>query len=146
MIKRVGAALLLSTLSGHAVLAADGESLFNGSCALCHQKGGAGSIGLAPPLTDKPLWNRLGGRAPTYLAGVMLAGMSGTIEVLGTKYSALVMPPQSQMTDDELAAIGNYVLSTLNDCRAELLTSAVATLRSAPLSHAKLRELRSAGN
>lgn len=124
-------------------LAADGEALFNESCAACHQRGGTGSVGLAPPLVDRALWDRLGGAAPGYIQGVMLAGLSGSIEVAGQQYVGLVMPPQSRMTDDELAAIGIYVLSKLNAIRNPALTAAtVAALRSAPPTHAALREMR----
>ena len=126
-----------------AALAADGEALFNESCAACHQRGGAGSVGLAPPLVDRVLWDRLGRAAPEYLQGVMLAGLSGSIEVDGQRYAGLVMPPQSRMTDDELVAIGRYVLSTLNAMKNPTLTAAtVAALRSAPPTHAALREMR----
>jgi mono/diheme cytochrome c family protein len=126
-----------------AALAADGEALFNGSCAACHQRGGVGSVGLAPPLVDRGLWDRLGSIAPEYIQGVMLAGLSGSIEVAGQRYVGLVMPPQARMTDDELAAIGIYVLSTLNAMRNPTLTAAtVAALRAAPPTHAVLREMR----
>jgi len=136
--------LLLASLSiAPAALAADGEALFNGSCAACHQRGGIGSMGLAPPLVDRVLWDRLGGAAPDYIQGVMLAGLSGSIEVDGQQYAGLVMPPQAQMTDDELAAIGIYVLSTLNAVRNPPLTAAtLAALRLAPPTHAALREMR----
>jgi mono/diheme cytochrome c family protein len=126
-----------------AALAADGEALFNASCAACHQRGGIGSVGLAPPLVDRALWDRLGGAAPDYIQGVMLAGFSGSIEVAGQQYIGLVMPPQARMTDDELAAIGIYILSTLNAIRNPTLTAAtVAALRLAPPTHAALREMR----
>jgi mono/diheme cytochrome c family protein len=126
-----------------AALAADGEALFKGSCAPCHQAGGTGSPGLAPPLVNKALWNGLGSAAPDYLQGVMLAGVSGSIEVGGQRYVGLVMPPQARMTDDELAAIGIYVLSTLNAVRSPALTAAtVAAVRAVPPTHAALREMR----
>jgi mono/diheme cytochrome c family protein len=135
--------VVASLFIASAALAADGEALFNGSCAACHQRGGIGSVGLAPPLVDRALWERLGSAAPGYIQGVMLAGFSGSIEVAGQQYVGLVMPPQARMTDDELAAIGVYVLSTLNAVRNPALTEAtVAALRAAPPTHAALREMR----
>lgn len=145
MIKVVSAAALLAAILSTSVLAADGKTLFANSCALCHQVGGVGAPGLAPPLADKALWDRLGEKAPAYIAGVMLAGFSGTIEVAGVTYSGLIMPPQDQMTDEELAAIGNYVLATLNKSGQQVLAPDVAKRRSAPLSHAQLRALRRTG-
>src|SRR5580704_15757555 len=94
--------------------AADGQSLFNDSCALCHQKGGTGSPGFAPPLANRTLFSRLGNNADLYITGVMLGGMSGVLEVDGTSYKGLIMPSQARMTDEELAAIGTYVLRELN--------------------------------
>src|SRR5271170_5723078 len=142
-------AVVLLTLSlplATGALAADGQALFNGTCAACHQPGGVGSPGLAPPLADLPLWKRLGASAGTYLQGVMLTGMSGSIEVEGQTYVGLIMPPQERMTNEELAAIGNYVLGTLNGLQSPGLTEAsVAQVRAAPPTHATLREIRKTG-
>jgi mono/diheme cytochrome c family protein len=137
-------ALSLPFAAGASV--ADGQALFNGTCAACHQPGGTGSPGLAPPLADLPLWKRLGASAGTYLQGVMLAGMSGSIEVEGQVYVGLIMPPQERMTNEELAAIGNYILGTLNGLPSPALTEAsVAQVRAAPPAHAILREIRKVG-
>jgi len=138
----VAATLIAAAPSGRAAAAVDGAPLFNQSCALCHQAGGVGSPGLAPPLIDAQLWGRLGARASEYVAGVMLVGFSGTIEVGGTTFTGLVMPPQDRMSDEELAAIGSYVLSTLNGVHVELMAAEVAKLRAAPPTHAQLRALR----
>jgi mono/diheme cytochrome c family protein len=138
--------LLVSVVIASSALAADGETLFNGCCAACHQRGGVGSPGLAPPLADKALWNLLGTSAAVYLQGVMLAGMSGNLEVDGQRYSGLVMPPQGRVSDEELAAIGNYVLGTLNAVPNPGVTAAtVARTRSTPPTHAALRAIRNTG-
>jgi mono/diheme cytochrome c family protein len=123
-------------------LAADGKALFNDTCVLCHQPGGVGSPGLAPPIADKSLFSRLGDRAARYIAGVMLAGMSGPLEIDGVQYTGLNMPSQARMSDEELAAIGNYVLSELNGLGTQLTPANVAEIRAAPLNHAALRQLR----
>lgn len=122
--------------------AADGQSLFNDTCALCHQPGGVGSPGLAPPIADKALFTRLGDKSSVYLVGVMLAGMSGTLEIDGVQYTGLNMPSQARLSDDELASIGAYVLSELNGSAAQVTAAQVAELRAAPLSHSALRQLR----
>jgi mono/diheme cytochrome c family protein len=145
-VKAILAGGFLSMVVSSATPAADGEALFNSVCALCHQAGGTGSPGLAPALVDRALWDRLGAWAPIYIADVMLGGLSGPIEASGTTYTGLIMPPQIQLSDEELAAIGTYVLSQLNNTHQQLNASAVAEIRAAgPPSHTKLRELRRAG-
>jgi mono/diheme cytochrome c family protein len=137
--------IMMPTLMVSSAFATDAETLFNDNCAVCHQRGGVGSPGLAPPLVDKGLWDKLGAEAPAYIAGVMLAGLSGPIEVAGQQYSGLVMPPQDRMNDDELAAIGTYVLSKLNNSGERLVATSLAEVRSAPPTHARLREMRRKG-
>lgn len=122
--------------------AADGKTLFNDTCGLCHQPGGVGSPGLAPPIADRVLFARLGDSAARYVAGVMLAGMSGTLEIDGVQYTGLNMPSQGRMSDEELAVIGNYVLSEINGSAAALTPAMVAEIRAAPLNHAALRQIR----
>jgi mono/diheme cytochrome c family protein len=142
--KILAAVAMLQTLLSSTALALDGEALFNDTCAACHQRGGIGSPGLAPPLADESLWERLGDAGPAYIVGVMLSGLSGSIDVNGEKYSGLVMPPQDRMSDDELAAIGSYVLSMLNKSSAKLIAATVAGARTAPPTHAELRSIRRA--
>ena len=122
--------------------AADGAALFNENCAACHQPGGVGEPGLAPPLVDAALWQGLGDAAPAYLGGVMLGGLSGTIEAGGQSYFGLVMPPQDWLSDAELAAIGDYVLAELNGRPAGLEEAELAAIRGAVPSHKALRDLR----
>jgi mono/diheme cytochrome c family protein len=126
--------------------AADGQALFNENCAMCHQPGGVGSPGLAPPLKDKVLWDQLGHDATQYIVGVMLGGLSGSLEVDGVPYEGLIMPSQGRMTDEELSAIANYVLVTLNSSGEKVSPGTVADLRANPPTHAKLRALRKTKN
>ena len=49
----------------------------------CHQLGGVGSPGVAPPLVDGELWGALGDKAERYFAGVLIGGLSGTIAADG---------------------------------------------------------------
>jgi mono/diheme cytochrome c family protein len=144
MNRRLGLLCLAFMVKSSSSGAADGQALFNENCAPCHQSGGIGSPGLAPPLADRALWDHLSTDAPRYLAGVMLAGLSGSIEVDGVKYTGLVMPSQARITDEDLSTIGTYVLSALNGSVEKLSTAAVAECRAAPPTHATLRELRKA--
>lgn len=138
------AAVLLLAASGPAA-AADGEAIFNDVCSACHQPGGVGQPGLAPPLVDAPLWSTLGDKAPDYVVGVVLAGLTGTIEAAGQSYIGLVMPTHDFMSDGEIAAVTNYVLQDLNQVGAPIDAAAVAAARGAVPSHKQLRDMRKVG-
>ena len=133
---------MLALLGAMPTWAKDGAQLFGQSCGLCHQPSGLGAPGLAPPLVEKALWESLGTKAVSYITGVMLTGLSGSLKAGDSVYSGLVMPPQDRMTDDELAAIGSYVLGTLNDSQARVFAIDVARVRSNPPTHADLRAMR----
>lgn len=135
--------VLLLALSGAPVWADDaGEQLFVDTCSGCHQLGGIGQPGLAPPLVDKPLWDGLGDRGPDYLAGIMVGGLTGTITAGGQKFIGLAMPPHDWMSDEEMLAVAAYVLQDLNGLSVELTPEVIVATRAAPPSHADLRALR----
>lgn len=107
------AALVLLLLAASPAAAAEGEDLFLGTCAACHQEGGEGVPGVYPPLAD-----RIGRfvRVPEgrrYLARVVMHGLFGPIEVEDRAYAGL-MPPLPQLGDDEVAAVLNYTLTELS--------------------------------
>lgn len=119
-------------------VAADGKAVFETVCAACHQEGGVGAPGLAPPLVDPALWSRLGDEAGTYVTGVLVAGLSGRIEAGGQTYVGVAMPSQEALSDEELVAVATYVLHDLN----HLDVAIPAPPRTEPPSHKALRTLR----
>lgn len=133
--------ILLLAAVAPAAHAQDGKALFDSVCAACHQAGGVGNPGIAPPLNDAAFWQRLGDKSPGYVAGVMTAGLSGMIQSGGQVYAGLVMPPQA-LTDEELAAVGTYLLGTLNQTGQAIDTGLIAKTRAAPPSHSALQKLR----
>lgn len=137
--------IALAALTASPALSEDGKAVFEQVCAACHQAGGVGAPGLAPPLVDPALWSRLGDKAPRYLAGVLLGGLSGTIEAGGEKYIGLVMPPQDGLDDAALAAVGSYVLKDLAGTGHALTPALLAEVRAAVPSHGALRTLRKGG-
>jgi len=139
------AALALGAAASAGSAHADGAALFAETCAACHGEAGVGVPGLAPPLARPAFWAGLGDKAPTYLAGVMAAGLSGKLTVDGQLYIGLVMPPQSAVDPAALAEIGTYVLTTLGGTSGALSAEAVATARATPPAVADLRALRSEG-
>jgi mono/diheme cytochrome c family protein len=90
-----------------------GRELFDRICAPCHQQDGSGVPGVYPPLAD-----RIGrfatvpeGRA--YLARLLFYGMFGPIRVEDRPYNGL-MPPAPALSDAEVAAVLNYMLTELS--------------------------------
>jgi nitrite reductase (NO-forming) len=84
-----------------------GEVLFKGTCSACHQESGAGLPNVFPPLarSDYLLADRK--RA----IGITLNGLTGPVTVNGTTYDS-VMPPMSQLNDDEIANILTFALNS----------------------------------
>lgn len=143
MMQRTLPVLLLPALLGAPAMADDtGRALFEDNCSGCHQLGGTGQPGLAPPLIDDTLWFGLGSRSPDYLAGVLMGGLTGTIVAGGERFIGLAMPPQDWMSDEELAAVADYVLDDLNGLDLDMPLDLLAATRQAPPSHAELRAIR----
>jgi nitrite reductase (NO-forming) len=81
-----------------------GEALFTGTCSVCHQPSGQGIEGVFPPLAGSDLL----ATTPKRAIGIALNGLSGAVTVNGKTYNS-VMPPMSQLNDDEIANILTYV-------------------------------------
>lgn len=138
------AALCATATPGLAL--ADGATLFSETCAACHGEGGVGTPGLAPPLNLADFWAGLGDKAPAYVAGVLMSGLTGKITAGGMDYIGLAMPAQVHLTDAEAAEVGTFVLATLGGQAAQAVTpEAIAADRAAPPTHADLRALRKGG-
>jgi len=81
-----------------------GEVHFNGTCSVCHQANGQGIEGVFPPLAGSDLL----AATPKRAISIALNGLSGPLTVNGKTYNS-VMPPMSQLNDDEIANILTYV-------------------------------------
>ena len=89
------------------------QNSFNTRCATCHQQNARGLPGIYPPLADS-LGNELRSKhGRLYLIHVVLNGMAGSIEINGTTYAGL-MPEFASLSDDEIAATLNQVLTKFN--------------------------------
>jgi nitrite reductase (NO-forming) len=84
-----------------------GEVLFKGTCSACHQDRGQGIDGVFPPLakSDYLLADK------TRAIGIVLNGLNGPVTVNGKSYNS-VMPPMSQLNDDEVANILTFTLNS----------------------------------
>jgi len=104
-----------------------GEQLFTGTCSVCHQANGAGIPGVFPPLAKSD-----------YLAadshrtiGIPLRGLTGKVTVNGTEYNS-VMPPMSQLNDDEVANILTFVLNSWGNPGGRVSADDVKQVRAQP--------------
>ena len=105
-----------------------GQALFTGTCSTCHQPNGEGMAGVFPPLAKSDLI----AANPKRIADILLHGLAGPVTVNGKDYNS-VMPPMSQLTDDEVANIGTYVLNSWDNPGGRISKAEVAQRRaSAP--------------
>lgn len=103
----------------------NGEALYQKNCGACHQVGGTGVPGAFPPLDGSPY---VIGDNVERMAAIMVYGLMGPIEVLGTTYNS-AMAPLGSLKDDELAAIATYVRSAWSNSAAPVDASVFASVR-----------------
>jgi mono/diheme cytochrome c family protein/glucose/arabinose dehydrogenase len=81
-----------------------GKDLYTRTCAACHQPGGLGQAGLAPPLVDSEWVLGSDKRLPR----IIMQGIEGPISVAGTQWN-LEMPALPQFSDEEIANVLTYI-------------------------------------
>ncbi|TAK39929.1 MAG: nitrite reductase, copper-containing [Lysobacteraceae bacterium] len=104
-----------------------GEALFAGTCSTCHQANGQGLEGVFPPLAGSD-WIKAD---PKRVPNVVLHGLTGPVTVNGKEYNS-VMPPMSQLTDDEVANISTYVLNSWGNPGGKITKEEAAAIRKGP--------------
>jgi nitrite reductase (NO-forming) len=105
-IASAASALEKGTLDVKTQIAA-GESLFKGTCSVCHQPTGLGLPSVFPPLAKSDFLMSNKQRS----IEIVLKGLTGPVTVNGKQFNS-VMPPMSQLRDDEIANILTYVRNT----------------------------------
>ncbi|SIT41077.1 Cytochrome c class I [Paraburkholderia piptadeniae] len=90
-----------------------GKSMFDAQCAVCHQAGGKGQDGLAPPLTEYPGKYSTTAQGRAQLTSTVVHGMFGEIQVRDKSYN-FKMPSFASASDEDLAQVLNYVVFDLN--------------------------------
>ena len=108
-----------------------GKQLFTGTCSVCHQANGEGMPGVFPPLAKSDYIAALLKQDKNRLIGIPLHGLSGKITVNGKEYDS-VMPPMSQLTDDEVANILTYVSNSWGNFDGRISKEDVARVRAQP--------------
>ena len=101
-----------------------GEALFSGTCSVCHQANGQGMEGVFPPLAGSDFLMHDLRRA----VAIALNGLSGPVTVNGKAYTS-VMPPMSQLNDDEIANILTFVTNSWGNSGGKVTATEVREVR-----------------
>lgn len=101
-----------------------GGVLFAGTCSTCHQPDGKGIEGVFPPLAGSDF---LEGNVERTI-GVVVNGLSGPVTVNGKEFNS-VMPPMSNLNDDEVANILTYVQSSFGNAGPAVSAEQVKKVR-----------------
>ena len=85
------------------------------TCSACHLPDGVGVPGAFPPIRNRAaaIARLDGGRE--YLAAVVTYGLMGTIQVDGARYFGVMAGLGAAMSNDDIAAVLNYVVFELSD-------------------------------
>ncbi len=105
-----------------------GDRLFKNNCAACHQAEGQGVPGVFPPLAGSPYVVGSEDR----LVKILLRGLSGPIDVLGTEYNGN-MPSYGEnglgWDDRDIHAITTYVRQAFGNEAPPITEETVARVR-----------------
>ena len=103
-----------------------GRVLYNGTCSVCHQQNGEGLANVFPPLANSDYLMADTRRAME----IVLNGLVGPVMVNGKAFNS-VMPPMSQLNDDEIANILTFTLNSWGNEGDVLGSEDVAEVRAA---------------
>jgi len=103
-----------------------GRVLYNGTCSVCHQQNGEGLEGVFPPLANSDYLMADTRRA----IEIVLNGLVGPVTVNGGPFNS-VMPPMSQLNDDEIANILTFTLNTWGNEGDAISSDEVTEVRAA---------------
>lgn len=103
--------------------ALNGAELYKTHCSACHQLTGQGLPGVFPPLVKSPY---VVSDNKERMAGIMLYGLMGPINVLGTTYNGAMtaVGMMAKLSNEELSAISGYVRSSWGN-KADPIEAAV---------------------
>lgn len=101
-----------------------GAKVYDIYCRACHQEDGKGD-GLRFPPLDNSEWVKGDKKR---LIKILLNGLEGTIEVKGKPYNSL-MPPQSFLTDEEIAQVLTYIRQNFDNNASDVDAREVNKLR-----------------
>jgi mono/diheme cytochrome c family protein len=119
----------VTRLRGAAITGVNGAQLFVANCAACHDWTGQGVGASAPGAYPSLIHNSVVGASDAgNLAMVILHGVERT-----TKQADVLMPEfGSQLSDDQVAVISNYVTRQFGNPQSTITVGQVAKLRAQP--------------
>lgn len=103
-----------------------GSAIYSSTCAACHQANGQGLAGAFPPLAGSR-WVESGEHSVP--VAIVIAGLSGEIEVQGSVYSGVMPGFGGQLNDAEIAAVVSYVRGAWGNAAGEISAEEVAAVR-----------------
>ncbi|MES2706179.1 MAG: c-type cytochrome [Verrucomicrobiota bacterium] len=109
-----------------------GKIIYSALCAACHQPGGTGMEGLAPPLLDSD-WVLGPAERPIK---IILHGVGGPINVAGRTWT-LEMPPLPTLGDEDIAGVLTYLRREWEHNASPVNPAEVAKIREANQSRTK---------
>jgi nitrite reductase (NO-forming) len=101
-----------------------GGVLFKGTCSTCHQVTGEGIPNVFPPLAKSEYLMS----NPQRAIGIVVNGLTGPVTVNGANFNS-VMPPMSQLNDDEVANILTFALNSWGNSDGVITAKQVADVR-----------------
>ncbi len=113
-----------SVAAGAAAPVQTGETIFASTCAACHKADGMGLPGVFPPLAKSDYLMHDKERS----IDVLLHGLTGKVVVNGAEYNN-VMPPLSQLSDEDVAKVLTYVRTSFGNKGEPVKPDEVAKIR-----------------
>ena len=104
-----------------------GRKVFEAACMACHQATGQGLPGAFPPLASSDFLKADKDRA----IYTVIHGRQGPIVVNGLKFDS-VMPPMSQLSDQEIADALTYVMNSWGNSFGSVVPAEVSVVRAGP--------------
>jgi mono/diheme cytochrome c family protein len=123
----------------------DGSAVYKNVCVACHQQTGLGIPGAFPPLAGSE-WVTGDPKIPVR---ILLKGLQGAIEVKGVAYNGVMPAFESQLKDEEITAVVNYIRKEWGNTATDEMTKSDVTKlreelkdRSQAWSATELKELK----
>ena len=103
-----------------------GQSLYVSTCASCHGSGGTGSDQVPPLKASEWVTGN-----PDRIVAIAHYGLTGPITAAGVTMNAVMEPPASNMSDDNLAALISYIRGAWGNGAEKISAEDVAEAREA---------------
>lgn len=126
----------VALVSGTAAYA-DGAATYRSRCAMCHKPDGAGVVGAFPRLTGRVAKIAASAEGRSFLAKVLLYGVSGPITVDGKTITSL-MPGHGTLSDQDAADLLNHIVGLPGKPASAFKAGDVTKLRATRMTGAQV--------